>query len=638
MRAYADELLQTMLAELGSPAANAGPPAGAATMLLRTPMGSTRTATPPHLPGSDRDCTEARRPAEAASAAQAAEGPRPGSRAGLGSGQEADARLRMEVDALLGDVCLAGMAGRGGASAAAEAADALLDTLEAATAVAGGPPTVAPANGPKSALDMLEAATAVAGGPQALAPAKGGDSAGAGPGRCGGQGDAAAVPDAAGVAAGVAATFGLAGVVGVAAGVLDTGEAAAGDLSMSAGVSSVLGSPEQRPVVAGQRQASDTQPSPEEGSGFAAGKQVADGSKLAPAEPSEPSGNSEAQQHEHGGLAYSESFRGSDALSGVGLGARPAPDSHLVEPSPTDSASAAGVDEALTLSLSSDRDDAFGNDENEAPAGAHHGGHPAAGLEGRSPGGYPLTPPSAASPALALSGRGSPAAQPPTPKSAEQAADPGQGSSPNPVASPTRARAARRVPLAAMDLELAPGSPIVVPSPLSDPVGSPLRRSSRFLAEATGSGSGSGLGSPHALRGSALQGLERAASQGAPGLVRSPDAQPPAEPLPSGAAGTDGASAAAATPQAATAPASAGKQSLYSLHFIQSGKPVSSWKSYIQADQACTHRSDCFIQQLHSARSRHACQPWERRGREPLCRAARGSALRQARRRACTRT
>lgn len=532
MRAYADELLQTMLAELGSPAANAGPPAGAATTPLRTPMGSSRTA--PQLPGSDRVSTGARRSAEAAPAAQAAEGPRPGMRAGLG--QEADARLRMEVDALLGDVCLAGMAGRAGTSAAAEAADALLDTLEAATAVAGGPP--------------------------AVVSAKGGESSGAEPRSCGGKGDTVAVPDAADVAAGVAATFGAAGVLGVAAAVVGTDEAAAGDLAASAGAPSVPGSPEQGPVVAGQRQAGDTQLSPGEGSEFATGKQDVDGSKLASAAPLEPSGSSEAQQHERSEPANSEIFLESEALPGLDPGARPAPKSHLVQPSPTDSASAAGVDEALTLSLSSDRDDAFGNDENEAPAGAHHGGHPPAGFGGRSPGGYPLTPPGAASPASALSGRGSPAAQPPTPKSAEQAADPGLSSNSNPGASPTRARAAHRMPLAAMELELAPGSPIVVPSPLSNPVGSPLRRSSRFLAEATGSGSGSGLGSPHALRGSAPQGLEWAASQGAPGLVRSPDAGPPAEPLHSSAAGTDGASTAAATPEAATAPAAAGEQIL----------------------------------------------------------------------------
>ena len=564
MRAYADELLQTMLAELGSPAANAGPPAGAAATPLRTPMGGSRAAPPQHLPGSDRVCAGARPPAEAAPAAQAAEGPRSGLRAGLGSGlgQEADARLRMEVDALLGDVCLAGMAGRAGTSAAAEAADALLDTLEAATAVAGGTPAVAPAKrGDSALLHTQEAATAVAGGPPAVAPAKGGQSAGAGPGTCGGNGDTVALPNAAYVAAGVAAASDAApGAVGVAAGVLGTDEAAAGSLLMSAGAPSALGSPEQGPVVAGQRQAGNTQPSPGEGSGAATGKQDVDVCKLTPAAPSEPSGSSEAQQHERDKPAKSENLLKPEALSGLGSGTRPAPDSHLVEPSPTDSGSAAGVDEALTLSLSSDRDDAFGNDENEAPAGVHHGGYPAAGFGGRSPGGYPAMPPSAASPAPALSGRESPAAQPPTPKSAGQAANPGQGSNPNPGASPTRVRAARRVPLAAMELELAPGSPIVVPSPLSEPAGSPLRRSSRFLAEATGSGSGSGLGSPHALRGSALQGLEGAASQGAPGPVCSPDAQPPAEPLHSGAAGTDGAFTAAATPEAATAPAAAGEK------------------------------------------------------------------------------
>ena len=142
VRAYADELLQTMLAELGSPAANAGPPAGTPTTPLRTPTGGPRAAPQQTLLGNDRASAEARRTPDVAPPAQAADGPRLGLRVGLG--QEADARLRMEVDALLGDVCLAGMAGRAGAtltlnpSTAAEAADALLDTLEAVTAVAGG--------------------------------------------------------------------------------------------------------------------------------------------------------------------------------------------------------------------------------------------------------------------------------------------------------------------------------------------------------------------------------------------------------------------------------------------------------------------------------------------------------------------
>ena len=569
VRAYADELLQTMLAELGSPAANAGPPAGAGKVALmplpRTPMGSSRTAPQQHLPGFDRVSAEPRRPAGNAPAAQAASGPGVGLRAGLG--QEADARLRMEVDALLGDVCQAGMAGRAGTSAAAEAADALLDTLEAATAMAGGPSAAPDTLGGPSAAAPAEAAL------QAAMAAAGGEPAGAAPGGYTGKGDTAGMTDAADAAAGAAAASNAAGVVCGAAPVLGTGEAVAGDPSI-AGAPSLPGLPKKQGHAAtGLRHAVNTQPSPGEGSGPCTGEQESDGRQLASAAPSGPSGSSEAQQHERSGLADGAIPSGSDTLSGLGPDARPAPERHLVQAPQTDSepASAAGADGALTLSLSSDRDDALGssigNEENEAPAG----GGPAGGSGGRSPGGYPMIPPGAASPARALSGRGSPAAQPPAPKSVEQAADPVQSLYTDRGASPTRARATRRVPLAAMELELALGSPIVVPSPHPDPAGSPLRRSTRFLAEAAGSGSGLGL--PHALRSSAPQGRDGAdtlwegahGDEGAPGLMRSPDAPPLATPPHSGAAGPAGAPAAAATPEATAAPVAAGERGRASL-------------------------------------------------------------------------
>lgn len=148
MRAYADELLQAMMAELGSPAANAGPPATAGGALGGSPLRrgaapgarGRRQETPP---GSERGVPQLRRSLAEARPAAAAPAPKAGLHLGLGSGSEPEVRLRMEVEALLGDVCSAGMDDRlgfpPGSSTAAAAADAMLDTLEAAAAAAREP-------------------------------------------------------------------------------------------------------------------------------------------------------------------------------------------------------------------------------------------------------------------------------------------------------------------------------------------------------------------------------------------------------------------------------------------------------------------------------------------------------------------
>ena len=328
---------------------------------------------------------------------------------------------------------------------------------------------------------------------------------------------------------------------------------------MSAAAPSV-GTPKQGHVAAGQRQPGETLPGPGEGSGSAACKQDADGRKLASGAPSGPSGSGEVQQHGRGGLADGGPLLGSEPCQGrvpqrgwrprATLCSRRRPSRSPRAPQARTGPNPEPVQRQ-------------GRRLRQRRERGARGGAPwrrPCGRVGREVAWRASGDAARRSFAGARARRrGSPAAQPPTPKSAELAADPGQVPCLNPGASPTRARAARRVPLASMELELAPGSPIVVPSPLSDPVGSPLRRSSRFLAEATGSGSGSGLGTPHALRDSARQGLDWAASQGAPGAVRSPSAQAAAEPPHSAAAGSDGAPA-AATPEPAAAPATAGRQ------------------------------------------------------------------------------
>lgn len=358
----------------------------------------------------------------------------------------------------------------------------------------------------------------------------------------------------------------------------------------------------------------------------------------------EARGGSEDPEGQPGGTAAHA------PLELVGQSAEPPPAEAEPESGGSTSAPASGS------GGSGDEDD-FGNDENAAPDERPERGTGTWRPEGLEEAGPVSAPPSPPPRSPGAGGPHSPGARPPTPKPGEQGLSP----KPAPRPSPRPAGPGRRAPLAAMELDAAPGSPFVVATPRA---GSPLRRAGRALAFP-----GPSLQAPEspaaaaAAASGAAAGAERAREDGraspAPALSPRPRAA-----LERGALGSEAEAAGVsqraltATPPSAAALAAAGAHvphvqcmcphgmcpdvlewTATRVYYVFAGLPhVYVCSHILRLPLSCmlTSGSLLFLRQRVTCAARprrcgrlRAGQRRRRRRRQPLCRAARRAARRR---------